>query len=166
MVDQGNVDLLKNIYGMLGRNMDKLDGDLKGREWIELGFQNEDPSSDFRGTGQLGLLNLHHFIALDPNKAKNMLEEANVPENHYFFACAGINITYKILFMLVEDRFKLYNFHNCKTKEEALKCFNMMYTRFFEDFHAFWMSSNLRTSIINFSIVLNDCCERFKQARQ
>lgn len=34
----------------------------KSEEWIELGFQVEDPATDFRGAGLLGLINLHKFV--------------------------------------------------------------------------------------------------------
>ena len=30
-------------------------------QWISIGFQVEDPSTDFRGAGELGLINLHRF---------------------------------------------------------------------------------------------------------
>jgi ELMO domain-containing protein len=34
----------------------------KSNEWIELGFQAEDPATDFRGAGLLGLINLHGWV--------------------------------------------------------------------------------------------------------
>lgn len=34
----------------------------KSVEWIELGFQADDPATDFRGTGLLGLLTLHKWV--------------------------------------------------------------------------------------------------------
>jgi hypothetical protein len=30
----------------------------KSQEWIEIGFQADDPATDFRGTGYLGLIAL------------------------------------------------------------------------------------------------------------
>lgn len=35
----------------------------KSEEWIELGFQVEDPATDFRGAGYLGLMNLHEWVS-------------------------------------------------------------------------------------------------------
>ena len=35
----------------------------KSEEWIEIGFQVEDPATDFRGAGVLGLLNLHGWVS-------------------------------------------------------------------------------------------------------
>jgi hypothetical protein len=34
----------------------------KGRYWIDIGFQGEEPETDFRGSGRLGLHMLHDFI--------------------------------------------------------------------------------------------------------
>ncbi len=34
----------------------------KSTEWIELGFQADDPATDFRGAGLLGLINLHGWV--------------------------------------------------------------------------------------------------------
>ena len=31
------------------------------KQWIEIGFQVEDPATDFRGAGELGLENLYNF---------------------------------------------------------------------------------------------------------
>lgn len=34
----------------------------KSNQWIELGFQADDPATDFRGSGVLGLMNLHNWV--------------------------------------------------------------------------------------------------------
>ncbi len=34
----------------------------KSNQWIELGFQADDPATDFRGSGVLGLINLHSWV--------------------------------------------------------------------------------------------------------
>ena len=156
---------MREVYTTLDYDLGKLDSASKGREWIELGFQCEDTASDFRGTGQLGLLNLHYFVNADTFKARQLLQEANLTEQHYFFACAGINFTHKLLFMLAEDKSRVHNFENCKDKEDALQRFNVLYAKFFEDFHSYWMNSNLKSSIMNFNIVLSDFCEKYKQNR-
>lgn len=156
--------MLLSIYNSLDRDVDKLDDKSLGAEWIELGFQGEDPTTDFRGTGLLGLLNLHFFVSADPEKSKQILEEANDKRHHYFFACAGINITYKLLFMLAEERIDIFNFDKCGDKDEALHKFNLLYSKFFEDFHNFWLDSELRVSIMNFNLVLNNFCEQYKKS--
>ena len=157
--------MLRDIYAKLWCDFSKLDAESKGREWIELGFQCEDPTTDFRGTGQLGLMNLHYFVNADTPKAIQLLGEANLTEQHYFFACAGINFTHKLMFMLAEEKVKIQHFESCNDKEDALHRFNLLYAHFFEEFHKYWISSNLKTSIMNFNIVLSDFCEKYKQNR-
>lgn len=34
----------------------------KSNEWIQLGFQGDDPATDFRGAGVLGLVNLNGWV--------------------------------------------------------------------------------------------------------
>lgn len=159
------LELLRDTYLTLDRDPAKLDEASKGVEWIEIGFQCDDPTTDFRGTGQLGLLNLHYFVKQDPQNAIKLLDEANLTEQHYFFACAGINITHKLMFMISEDKVRIHNFDSCNDKEEALHRFNLLYSKFFEDFHRYWLSSSLKSSIMNFNVVLSDFCEKYKQNR-
>ena len=33
-----------------------------GSHWVQVGFQGNDPSTDVRGTGMLGVLNLLYFV--------------------------------------------------------------------------------------------------------
>ena len=163
--DPEQLKILKTIYLSLDRDLEKLNDKFKGEEWIELGFQCDDPTTDFRGTGQLGLLNLHYFVTTEPDRAKEMMDEANKQEQHYFFSCAGINITHKLLFMLTEEKINLHIFENANDKEKAIHRFNMLYDQFFTRFHGHWVNSNLKTSIMNFNVVLNDFCEKYKERR-
>lgn len=155
--------MLKSIYTVLGRDLGKIDDRYKGTEWIEIGFQGEDPTSDFRGTGELGLQNLFFFVISETKKSRNMVEEANSPNQHYFFACAGINITHKILFMLSEEKVRIHDLESCSNTEEAVHRFNLIYSKFFEDFHEYWMNSSLSNSIMNFNAVLSEFCEKYKK---
>jgi hypothetical protein len=40
----------------------------KSVEWIEIGFQADDPATDFRGAGLLGLINLQQWVGKDKGK--------------------------------------------------------------------------------------------------
>ena len=67
---------------------------------MEIGFQGEDPSTDFRGSGLLGLKNLIYFVKFNDNKAREVLEISTSRKHWYFFAAAGINITGKLIHMI------------------------------------------------------------------
>jgi len=75
-------------------------------DWGLIGFQGKDPSTDFRGLGMLGLMQLQWFATHydDGTDARKVLSEAN-HDTRYFPMCAtGINISYLCLEMLRESR--------------------------------------------------------------
>lgn len=41
-----------------------------------MGFQGDDPTTDFRGTGKLGLINLHFFSVEKRTEALKILKES------------------------------------------------------------------------------------------
>jgi ELMO domain-containing protein len=63
----------------------------KSEEWIELGFQVDDPATDFRGAGVLGLTNLHAWVGTEEGKAA--FRVADTPGTDYFFASASLFLT-------------------------------------------------------------------------
>eukprot|EP01117_Protostelium_nocturnum_P013972 TRINITY_DN5270_c0_g1_i3.p1 TRINITY_DN5270_c0_g1~~TRINITY_DN5270_c0_g1_i3.p1 ORF type:complete len:623 (+),score=239.23 TRINITY_DN5270_c0_g1_i3:163-2031(+) len=70
--------------------------ELVSREWKKIGFQGTNPSTDFRGMGLLGLLNLLYF-------AENYSTEVlKIVDSHrdYPWAASGINITNMIMNIL------------------------------------------------------------------
>jgi len=73
---------------------------VKSAQWKVMGWQGEDPASDFRGGGFLSLELLVHFAERHPDKFEALMKKThgNRSEWEYPFAAAGVNIT----FMLVE----------------------------------------------------------------
>ncbi len=64
---------------------------------MKIGFQGEDPSTDFRGSGFLGLKNLLYFVENGKEEVEEVLRTALSEKRWYFFAAAGINITGKLI---------------------------------------------------------------------
>ena len=54
-------ELIFDLWSSLKGTTDKLDNRITKR-WSEIGFQGNDPSTDFRGMGLLSLLNLQYVI--------------------------------------------------------------------------------------------------------
>ncbi|KAL4213456.1 ELMO/CED-12 family-domain-containing protein [Rhizopus microsporus] len=80
------------------------------KQWVEIGFQGNDPATDFRGMGIQGLNDLLFFAEHYPAHARSILEHANDPLQWYPFAIVGINIT-KFNYQLVESKkLQLYLF--------------------------------------------------------
>ncbi|KTG15172.1 hypothetical protein cypCar_00010590 [Cyprinus carpio] len=107
------------------------DSPLSGRiskQWCEIGFQGNDPKTDFRGMGLLGLHNLLYFAEHDKATALQVLHDSLQPKHSkmskaewdkkkfdkaigYSFAIVGINITDLAHSLLVSGALKthLYN---------------------------------------------------------
>jgi hypothetical protein len=73
-------------------------------DWIELGFQNADPTTDFRGMGILGLMQLAYFSEHRTQRARFIHAALSSPKKYYPFAIIGINITSFVIEMILECR--------------------------------------------------------------
>ena len=92
-----DLDKLSQLYhGLTGEKAPEG----KAEAWKELGFQGTDPSTDFRGTGQLGLSDLAAFASRYPVDARRTLEVSKHPVAWFPWAVAGINFTSFMLVLL------------------------------------------------------------------
>ncbi|XP_039048335.1 uncharacterized protein LOC120189069 isoform X2 [Hibiscus syriacus] len=75
---------------------------LISEQWKEMGWQGEDPSTDFRGGGFISLENLLFFAREFPKSFMDLLwkQEGNRSAWGYPFAVAGVNITFMLIQML------------------------------------------------------------------
>ena len=83
-------------------------GGLLSNEWVELGFQGSDPTTDFRSMGILGLQQLHYFACKRPEVARHILKELSTPSCTYPFAIIGINLTRLIMELFTGFRLHQY----------------------------------------------------------
>jgi ELMO domain-containing protein len=100
----------------------------KCKDWSRIGFQGEDPTTDFRAMGILGLLNLLAF-SKHPS-VQNVLNDSN-SQFWYPFAVCGINISSKIFNLLKNHQLNVY-FYDSK---DFLDDFNQIYSKFHLTFH-------------------------------
>ncbi|KAG6396429.1 hypothetical protein SASPL_142579 [Salvia splendens] len=77
---------------------------LKSDQWKEMGWQGNDPSTDFRGAGFISLENLLFFAKTFSSLLRKQTGKRAMWE--YPFAVAGVNITFMILQMLDLDAIK------------------------------------------------------------
>ena len=61
-------------------------------QWKQLGFQNRDPGTDFRGMGLLGLELLVHYAEGNATRARDMCHGGRT----FPFAVAGINVAHAL----------------------------------------------------------------------
>eukprot|EP01080_Neovahlkampfia_damariscottae_P006840 gene6840-11001_t len=104
----------------------------KCKDWSKIGFQGEDPATDFRAMGMLGLLNLIYFSKYE--KVQKVLQDSN-SEFWYPFAVCGINVSSKISDLLRSHQLNSY-FYDSK---DYLNDFNEIYVDFFVGLNDFLM---------------------------
>jgi hypothetical protein len=82
-------------------------------DWKEIGFQHYDPSSDFRGMGLFGLIQLVYFIEHYPSDSLRLSQQLLIPSNNskYLpFAITSINLSSFVSECLEEHHFHNYFF--------------------------------------------------------
>jgi hypothetical protein len=121
---------------------------------VEVGYQGEDPSTDYRGTGTLGHNNLIYFVNEYPQKASELLAVARDKKTEFFFACAGINVTFNLKKMMRTNNEFSEFLGASRTLQGVEMRFNEMFCRVFEEFVNFWKSHPDNNSFMNFNRVL------------
>jgi hypothetical protein len=71
---------------------------LKTAQWKEMGWQGEDPATDFRGSGHLGLECLLYLAEEHPDTFARLMnkQEGQRSDWEYPFAVAGLNLTFML----------------------------------------------------------------------
>ncbi|KAJ8368053.1 hypothetical protein SKAU_G00080810 [Synaphobranchus kaupii] len=137
------------------------DAPLTGRitkQWCEIGFQGNDPKTDFRGMGLLGLHNLLYFAEHDKAAALQMLHDSLQPRHSkmskadwekktfdkaigYSFAIVGINITDLAYSLLSSGALKTH-LYNVAPEMPSLMHFQQTYSYLMQEFHTFWVEQD------------------------
>ncbi|CAD6991581.1 unnamed protein product [Ceratitis capitata] len=127
---------------------------LEGRitkQWQEIGFQGDDPKTDFRGMGLLGLENLLYFSREYRDAAHHVLLHSKHPVYGYTFAIVGINLTAMAYRLLKSGDAKVhfYNAAQALNQPCTLMHFHKFYCYLLFEFDRFWMESE-PTNIMDF----------------
>lgn len=99
-----HVKLLEELWTNLRPNVTRKGGRIT-EEWGDLGFQGKDPSTDFRGAGMLGLMQLVFLSKTQPSLAIKLLQESQVDHQYFPFSAVSINVTVFAVELLLETRF-------------------------------------------------------------
>lgn len=135
-------------------NLLKPDEKLESRvtkQWQDIGFQGDDPKTDFRGMGLLGLENLIFFAEEYPQAVKHALLHSIHPKYGYAFAIVGINITSMALRLIRDGTAKTHIFNSSKTLP-TIRAFHQFYSYLFYEFDEFWIESK-PNSMMEFSSI-------------
>ncbi|GAB5570488.1 ELMO domain-containing protein 2 isoform X1 [Prionailurus iriomotensis] len=130
------------------------------KQWADIGFQGDDPKTDFRGMGILGLINLVYFSENYTSEAHQILSRSNHPKLGYSYAIVGINLTEMAYSLLKSEalKFHLYNFvPGIPTMEH----FHQFYCYLVYEFDKFWFEEKPE-SIMYFNMYREKFHEKIK----
>jgi len=126
-------------------------------QWKEMGWQGNDPSTDFRGGGFISLENLLFFARKFPVVYQRLLHKAEGKraEWEYPFAVGGLNVTFMLIQLLDLRAAKpsspsVTSFFNILATDE--NAFDMLYCVAFQMLDAQWLA--LGASYMEFNVVL------------
>lgn len=146
---------LIEIFTGLGMNPTLLHESMLTPKWIGIGFQGEDPTTDFRGSGSLGLYNLHNLVVKRQKSALECLRHSKDKAHEYFFACSGINVTHHMMKKFTEPEI-CSHFSSAVSEDEVLSIFNGLYADFVGKLDRFWVASPQSANLMNFNTVMLD----------
>ncbi|CAH2225341.1 ELMO domain-containing 1 isoform X1 [Pelobates cultripes] len=136
------------------------------KQWCEIGFQGDDPKTDFRGMGLLGLYNLVYFAEKETPSALQILSDSLQPKSRdvskedfsktsklewemkkfdksigYSFAIVGINITDLAYNLMISGALKTH-LYNVAPESPTLHHFQQTFCFLMQEFHKFWIEED------------------------
>lgn len=178
-----HVELLNQFWKNMKPNTIR-NGGLVTAEWSEVGFQGTDPSSDFRGMGLLGMIQLCYFSTHRTSAAIEALRESNHSRRFFPFAATGINMTNFVMELLSETRCHKMLFDHLElnslsdlstasygpeTSDETINSgcdvIHGLYCRLYEDFVELWVKRDPR-DIMSFGTIFNEIKQQYRKRYQ
>jgi len=160
-------DALRHLW-KLGYPSEPLSG-LKSPQWKEMGWQGNDPSTDFRGAGYLALENLINFAETHPAVFKDLMKKVNGQRSEweYPFCVAGVNLTFTLIDILdLHAPGRLPNSaagkHFLTTFEDYDAAFAEIYCVGMEVLDVAWL--DMRASYMDFPAVMKSVKEKLSHA--
>lgn len=114
-------------------------------------LQGDDPKTDFRGMGLLGLENLLYFAREYNGAARHVLSHSLHPKHGYTFAIVGINLT-SMAYNLLKTGAAKTHIYNISRKCPTIDTFHALYCYLFYQFDKYWMQCK-PSSIMEFSYI-------------
>jgi hypothetical protein len=112
------------------------------KQWQQIGFQGDDPATDFRGMGILGLDNLLYFTREYPGTARHLLSHSQHPKYGYTLAVVGINITHMAWRLLKSGQAKSHFYNLARShKYPKIENFHQFYCYLLYEFDSYWMNA-------------------------
>jgi hypothetical protein len=129
------------------------------KQWGGIGFQGNDPKTDFRGMGMLGLENLLFLARKFTMVAKHILSNSHHPKYEYSMAIVSINLSHLALRLFNDGTAKVYMYNITKGQigekmPIKLDHFHHFYSYLFVEFDQFWLDQKPE-NVMEFSRILD-----------
>ncbi|XP_001367440.1 ELMO domain-containing protein 2 [Monodelphis domestica] len=131
------------------------------KQWSDIGFQGDDPKTDFRGMGLLGLVNLVYLSEKYTKEAHRILSHSSHPTLGYSFAIVGINLT-EMAYSLLKSNALKFHFYNSVSGCPTMEHFHQFYCYLFYEFDKFWFEEEPE-SIMYFNLYREKFHEKIKR---
>ncbi|KAI6232079.1 ELMO domain-containing protein [Aphelenchoides besseyi] len=134
----------------------------KTNQWQDIGFQGDDPSTDFRGMGILGLENLLFYAQYDVENCRRVMRLSEHNVYGFPFAICGITITALCRELLINGLLRNH-FSNSSKEAPTIDNFHQVYCHVFNLFGDYWAEKQPE-SVMYFNEVKNefvDLLERY-----
>ncbi|KAK4470101.1 hypothetical protein MN116_005686 [Schistosoma mekongi] len=138
-------ELLSRLWSCLGPQSEH--SPHSKMQWTLLGFQTNNPGTDFRAMGVLSLENLVYFSESHTKLAQSILAASNHPKKWYPFAVTGIHLT-KLLYEFMLKGYLKNQFYNT-SPSISMEDFNEFYCYTFYSFHRFWIKHTRDIMLFN-----------------
>nr|CAD2194011.1 unnamed protein product [Meloidogyne enterolobii] len=121
-------------------------------QWQDIGFQGDDPATDFRGMGMLGLDQLVFFAQFDVENCRRVLSLSMHPVYGFPFAICGITITALCKELLFDDALKNHFYNVLEQPPLKMDHFHQVYCCVFRLFGDYW-DYEKPESVMQFNLV-------------
>jgi hypothetical protein len=98
-----------------------------GSHWTDIGFQGTDPSTDLRGAGMLGVLQLLYFVSEFPKTAKAILRHSQ--DSRFEFPLCVTYLEFSIMSLELMRSGVLYEY--CNNQGEVIQSTCIVVVRLF-----------------------------------
>lgn len=148
--------LYRNLTG------DAIDCRRFGSHWEIIGFQGNDPSTDLRGVGIFGLLQLLYFTSkpeLETLK-KQIYKLSQHKTQNFPFCVMGLNLSKLVLQSLREDKLNRL----CNKREDLVSLVNDVFVASYYKVYHIWKNQN--KTIVDSGFVLKDVENQLRKSPQ
>ncbi|KAM3126712.1 hypothetical protein pb186bvf_021187 [Paramecium bursaria] len=166
LYDANDLNCVKRVKGLWYLLTETECQQIKNPKWTEFGFQQQDPTTDFRGGGIQSLDDIIGFV----QENRQIVSQMCNPSHEFYFAASSINITYhlKKYFHLLDsldlrdrnqevaNRVGLKGFCHLLVKEEYF--WQRLHKMLLVDLFTIWVNqrkTNPKTTILDFGIAQN-----------